>query len=178
MIRTVLCVARTACIALPALTTSALAETDFSNLTASERVIFHAAIREALLEVPQLLPGASALVSPPTPLQEEITNDLARIKANAKRLFDPALPGFGPEGAKTRIALFISEGCGSACTEAETDLRALSERTDMRVTLIRMEDAPDLAAALEIDTVPFYVFPDKFLRGQMPLVVLERYIAQ
>lgn len=167
--------------ALAALTASALplwAETDFTRLTPAERAIFHNEIREMLLSVPQLLPRdlPKDMPEPAQIYAEEIESDLARIAAHEAHLFSGE-PGFGPQGAAHRVALFTKAGCAE-CAAAEEDLRALARRHDLRVTLIDIAAHPELAKALQLDMAPSYVFPDRMLRGHIPPVVLERYLAQ
>lgn len=160
---------------------SAFAGTDLRNMTPAERVIFGNEIREALLGVPELLqllprdlgrraPEAADLYA------EEIKSDLARIAAWHEALFGAALPGFGPQTARHRIALLTAPDC-PACARAEAELRALAERFDLRVTLVDLTSAA-LAQGLGLDTAPSYVMPDRMLRGHIPPIVLERYLAQ
>jgi len=156
------------CLAAPA-----GAETDFTDLTKTERAIFHAEIREALLGLPDL---TDRIAPPPIdPYADAIESDLARIEAQANRLFAPGLPGFGPADASQTIALLVRSDCPD-CTRATADLRDLANTHDLRVTLIDMGANPDLAKALDIDLTPSYVLPDMMLRGHMPSIVLQRYL--
>ena len=154
-----------------------LAETDVLNLTPAERAILGQEIRAVLLTVPQLLP----LDRPPPDAAdlyaEAIDSDLARLRAHREALFSPALPGFGPENAARTIALFTRANCPD-CALAVADLRALAETHDLRVTLLDMEENSALADALQLDMAPSYVFPDQMLRGHIPPIVLERYLAE
>ena len=155
------------------LATAAGAETDFTDLTPTERAIFHSEIREALLGMPDL---TQRIAPPPIdPYADAVETDLARIKAQATRLFDPGLPGFGPRDAAITIALLTRADC-APCALAEADLRKLAKEHDLRVTLIDMDENPDLVQALELDLAPSYVLPDMMLRGHMPAVVLKRYL--
>ena len=153
---------------------AALADTDFTDLTETERSIFHAEIREALLGLPR-----AALPDAPPPAinlyQDAIDRDLARLSDRDTALFGPHLPGFGPADAAQRIALFTAPDCPD-CARAEADLRALAETHDLRVTLLDMAAHADLARALELDLAPSYVLPDMMLRGHIPRIVLERYL--
>ncbi|MEQ9239717.1 hypothetical protein [Roseovarius indicus] len=151
------------------------AETDLLHLTPTERAILGQEIRAVLLTVPELLPLDRPAPDAADLYAEAIDSDLARLKAHAEALFSRALPGFGPADATRTIALFTKPGCED-CTRAETDLRALSERHDLRVTLLDMEENKALADALQLDMAPSYVFPDQMLRGHIPPVVLERYL--
>lgn len=151
------------------------AETDFTDLTATERAVFHAEIREALLGLPDL---TEQIAPPPINLYADaVESDLARIKSQAKRLFAPGLPGFGPKDAAQTVALLTRPACPD-CARAEAELRELAKTHDLRVTLIDITKNPDLAQALELDLAPSYVLPDMMLRGHMPAVVLDRYLGQ
>mgnify|MGYP006307546147 CR=1 FL=1 len=155
------------------LATPAGADTDFTDLTPAERAIFHAEIREALLGLPDL---TDKITPPPiAPYADAVADDLARIEAQAARLFSPSLPGFGPADAAQAIALLTRADCPD-CARAEADLRDLAKTHDLRVTLIDMDANPDLAIALDIDLTPSYVLPDMMLRGHMPTIVLQRYL--
>ncbi len=158
------------CLAAPA-----GAESDFTDLTPAERAIFHAEIREALLGLPDL---TDRIAPPPIdPYAEAVENDLARIKSQAPRLFAADLPGFGPADAGRTIALLIQPNCPD-CARAEAELRDLAQSHDLRVTLIDMDQNPDLAQALDLDLAPSYVLPDMMLRGHMPSLVLQRYLTE
>ena len=151
------------------------AATDFTALTPTERDIFHAEIREALLGLPGLLP--TGRVAPVDPYTDEIAGDLARIEAKADALFAPDLPGFGAEGETAALALFIRNDCPD-CQRAETELREIADTYGIKVTLIDMDAQPDLVRILGLDMAPSYVFADKMLRGHMPAIVLERYLSE
>ncbi|QEW27372.1 glutaredoxin family protein [Roseovarius indicus] len=151
------------------------AETDVLHLTPTERAILGQEIRAVLLTVPELLPMDRPAPDAADLYAEAIEDDLARLKTHASALFSPNLPGFGPAGATHTIALFTRDNCPD-CTRAETDLRALAKRHDLRVTLLDMEENSALADALQLDIAPSYVFPDQMLRGHIPAIVLERYL--
>ncbi len=164
-----------AAILLPA---TAASETDFTALSASERAVFHAEIRAVLMAHPELAaprpappPEGSALYA------DDIASDLELIDSNRSALFAPGLPGFGKADARQVVALFVGPGC-AACAQAESELRALSTRHDLRVTLIDATREPDLARRMTVEELPFYVLPKMMLRGHMPAAVLERYLTQ
>jgi hypothetical protein len=56
-------------------------------------------------------------------------------------------------------------------------LRELAARLGLRVSLFDMGRDADLAARLGLDMAPSYVMRDRLLRGAMPAIVLERYLA-
>ena len=158
-----------------ALSGAATAKTDFTALTPTERAIFHEELREVLLSVPQLLPEAP--VPQINPYADAIADDLALLSDREQALYGPHLPGFGPKGAALKIALFIAPDCPD-CDRAQDELRKLSDTHDLRVTLIDITVQPDLAHALDLDTAPSYVLPDMMLRGHIPPIVLQRYLAR
>lgn len=136
------------------------------------------AIREALVATPEVLSEVAPRAPEPIDLYaEDAARDLDLLERAAPRLFDPAQPGLGPEGAPVRIALFTRDDC-DACASAKTDLRALADRLGFRAAVFDIADHADLADALGLDMVPSYVMPDRILRGEMPAVVLERYLTE
>ncbi|EDM71403.1 hypothetical protein RAZWK3B_14319 [Roseobacter sp. AzwK-3b] len=155
---------------------AASAQTDFRELTPTERAVFHSQIREALLGLPRhILPNAPA---PALDIMgDAIAQDLSRLTDSRSALFSPDLPGFGPADAALTVALFTAPDCPE-CAAAEADLRRLTETRDLRVTLLDIDTHRDLAQALEIDLAPSYVLPDMMLRGHIPMIVMERYLPQ
>ncbi|MFZ7090607.1 hypothetical protein [Primorskyibacter sp. 2E233] len=122
---------------------------------------------------------ALAQPAPVDPYADEISADLARIEAEAEALFSPDDASFGPPDAPIAIALFISKSC-TDCSAAVRDLLALSERLGIGAKLIdvsQSESAQQMMARLTLDVTPSYVMRDKLIRGQMPALVLERYLS-
>lgn len=153
---------------------SALAQ----DLPKQSRTALGEAIRTVLIDTPTLL----APVRDPAPLTgtdlyaDEATRDLDLLARAAPRLFAPGLPGFGAEGAIPSIAFFTQTGC-SDCAMAEAELRDLAARLGLRVSTFDMIKDADLATQLGLDMAPSYVLPDMMLRGAMPAIVLEKYLA-
>lgn len=147
----------------------------FTDLSASERLILGNEIREVLLGVPEILPDRQSGYAPS--YEDEIASDLALIRSHEKTLFSADREGFGTAAADRVIALFVAQGC-TDCARAETELRALARRHDIRVTLFDMDRNENLAAALGLDTAPSYILSDMMLRGHIPTVVLERYLSR
>ncbi len=141
------------------------------------------AIRNTLIENPDLLAPLQTQInglSRPSPINiysDDMANDLSALALAAPRLYDSALPGFGPRNAALKIALFTRADCID-CATAEDDLRTLSQRFDLRVTLLDMDRHADLARELGLDLAPSYVFGDMMLRGAMPSIVLDRYLSR
>jgi hypothetical protein len=135
------------------------------------------AIRAALIDTPALL--APLTPSDPAPMDiyaDEVTHDLDLLARESSRLFGPGLAGFGPAGALPRIAFFTAPDC-PGCVAAEAELRALADRLGLRASVFDMGRDADLADRLGLDMAPSYVMPDRLLRGAMPAIVLERYLA-
>ncbi|SEP54981.1 hypothetical protein [Thalassovita taeanensis] len=154
---------------------AAVAETDLTLLTPPERAALGAEIRATVLANPELVQPALA-PPPPAFYEDEINADLARIRAEAAQLFAPGHTAFGLSKNPVAIAFFTRANC-PACAQAEADLRALAETSPIRVAMFDMS-GPDaaLAARLELDTAPSYVFETMMIRGHMPPIVLQKYI--
>ncbi|MBZ0122634.1 MAG: glutaredoxin family protein [Roseovarius sp.] len=151
------------------------------GLGPADRAILHDEMIEALVGLPELLAGvAPVALSTPVPdaadiYADHVEADLADLATHRDALFSPDRPGFGAAGAATTVALFTAADCPD-CARAETDLRALAETHDLRVTLINIDADAALAQALGLDTAPSYVFDDMMLRGHIPPVVLKGYL--
>lgn len=136
------------------------------------------AIRDVLTATPGLLPVLPGAARPPPDLYgDEIDRDLALLDRLAPRLFDPARAGLGPPGAPVRIAFFTREACPD-CAAAQAELQALAARIGFRAAIFDMRRDADLARALGLDTAPSYVLPRMLLRGAMPSLALDRYLAR
>ncbi|MET4103111.1 hypothetical protein ABIE58_002548 [Roseovarius sp. MBR-78] len=136
------------------------------------------AIRNALIATPEVLPPASGLTRAPLDLYgDDIARDLDALRRAAPRLFSADQPGLGPKGTPTRIALFTRADCPD-CATAMQELQALATRMGFRVALFDLARDAALARDLGLDTAPFYVMPDRMLRGLMPAIVLERYLSE
>jgi thiol-disulfide isomerase/thioredoxin len=135
------------------------------------------AIRDALIATPALLVPLIEFPRAPIDLYaEEVARDLDLLAREAPHLFAPGLPGFGPEAATPRLAFFTAPDCPD-CAAAETELRALAARLGLRVSVLDITAHDALAARLGLDMAPSYVLRDRLLRGAMPAIVLERYLA-
>lgn len=154
-----------------------------SNLGPAGREILHDEMVEILAGLPELLAGVDLIaISMPAPdagdiYADHIEADLADLAAHQDDLFSPDRPGFGTPDAAVTVALFTAADCPD-CARAEADLRALAETHDLRVTLLDIDADAALAQALGLDMAPSYVFEDMMLRGHMPAIVLEGYLAR
>ncbi|SMX44809.1 hypothetical protein [Maliponia aquimaris] len=111
------------------------------------------------------------------PYAEDIASDLARIAAEDS-LFDPSRTGFGPDGVPV-IAILTGPDCPD-CAAALTALEALVTRLGVRAAVVDTAHPEDAAimTRLGLDTLPSYVMPDRLIRGDMPVLVLERYLSE
>lgn len=139
------------------------AETDFTALTEKDRQIFHATIREVLLTNPNLVARALA---PSDIYAEEIAKDLTALERAADTLF--------PNGED--IALFTGANCPD-CEDANAELTVLARKLGVQVARFDIDTNTALAQSIGIDRPPFYVLRDKMVRGPVPAIVLERYLA-
>ncbi len=156
----------------------ALAETDFRALTDAERQVLRAEIRAVILGNPSLineLIGVPQATYPTPAYEEEIAADHALIARHADALFDGDLPGFGDPDASMKIALFIADECPD-CQRAKEELLELSKGYNVKVMLIDRNAHGDLADALGVGDLPFYVMPRMMIQGHMPAPVLTRYL--
>lgn len=135
------------------------------------------AIRSVLIDTPAFLAPLRAPAPAPLDLYaEDVARDLDLLTREAPHLFAPGLPGFGAPDAAIRLALFTRPDCPD-CDQAEAELRALARRLPIRVAVLDMTRDAALAARLGLDMAPSYVLRDRLLRGAMPVIVLERYLA-
>lgn len=153
-------------VAALALAPPAIADTDFTTLSATERVIFHAEIRAALLSVPHLLPDAPPVVIE-DPYAQARGTDLARIARHSARLF----------AGGARLAVFTAPDCKD-CARALQDLRDISGDYGVTFTQFSLQTHQDIATDLGLTEAPAYVFADRMFQGWMPRPVLERYLTE
>jgi hypothetical protein len=130
-----------------------------------------------------------ALRSGPTPdyqvadpaYQQDINNDLARIGAVFFPLFGADRPFVGPsDGGQhetAAITLFTGPDC-TACADALQELDTLATRLGLRANVIDTGTAENAALMdqLGLDLLPSYVMPDRMIRGDIPVFVLDRYL--
>ncbi|WP_172293944.1 hypothetical protein [Pseudoruegeria sp. HB172150] len=142
-----------------------------------------------LLALPVPAPAQNALerlkeLAPPTApsaadiYADEIAADRDLIASEADSLFDPARPGYGPQDAPVAIVIFTGPGCAE-CAQAEDEIAALADSLNIRASVIDTAEAENAALMdrLTLDLLPSYVLPGSLIRGSMPAMVLERYLA-
>lgn len=132
------------------------------------RLTFCLALLPIVAEAQGLRDRIEALTPPPDPYAAEKASDLARISAEP-RLF--------PDGEA--IAVFIGPDCPD-CAQALAELQDLADRHGVTVQVLDTAQPDDAAlmARLSLDMLPSYVMPDRLIRGQMPIFVLERYLTR
>ncbi len=242
-----------AVLALLLLPFAASAEGDWRQAMEENPYLFNEELRMLFYDQPEILTSAldgaraaemeDRLAAAWSPLQTEIETDLARIEANAARLFAVTAQGFGSGDGPAAITLFSRLGC-TPCARAEDELQQMAARDsglrvelrststalpdrlayviardtgpeaaaefrravdampadtdallDREMTRLGVEpararaaaDTPEVQAALAdqadlftgmgLDTAPSYVLPTMLIRGQMPGIVLQKYLA-
>lgn len=147
------------------------------DLTPAERAAFGAEIRALLLDEPDLVRPISGTVPRAAPVptpgyDDEIAADLDLIAAHSAALFDPeGAILLGPPGAPVAFASFAAPGSDTAAM--------LDDYARSRGIAIALRDPAthgDLMQALGLDTVPSHVFADLMVRGDVPAIVLDRYL--
>ena len=138
-----------------------------ASLADLPRATFETELRAALWANADVIAAALREPSPAAEeMQAQIDDDLALLVELAPAL----LQGHD-------IALFTEPGCPS-CDLAEQELREISG--NYGATFIRHDlttpQAADWAAALLLQSAPFYVLPDMILNGHMPKIVLQKYL--
>ena len=122
------------------------------------------------------------VILPADPYADEKSADLARIDAEAARLFGPEghdLPVIGAATGPIVIALLISDDC-EACTAAQDELDTILQDQGLRGRVLTISGTPGNAALMErltLDITPSYVMRDRLIRGHMPAIVLARYLS-
>lgn len=157
---------------MPALLACAPALAGGLDMTDAERAAFGAEVRALLRDEPMLVGRALT----PDPYAEEKAADHALLEGLAAALFDPARRGWGPPGAPAMVAL-TAPGC-TACAATEPELAALAAARGLRIGLLDITEEPALAAELGLDSLPSYVLPDMLVRGDVPVFVLDGYLAR
>lgn len=141
------------------------------DLTEAERAAFGAEIRALLLDEPELV---SRALTPPRAAdiyRDAIDSDLALIETHAKALFSAEnailLGTTGP------IAFASFAPPDSDTARLLTDY---AETRGLRIALRDPETNTALMRALGLDAVPSHVFPTLMVRGDVPPIVLDRYL--
>lgn len=148
-------------LALPA------AASDFSAFGPAERAAFHAELRAAILANGDVIADAMAAPQPAqSEMQQYIQDDLTLLE----RLAPDLLAGHA-------VALFTAQDCNT-CAAALKELTEITERYGLTFTQhdLHTHPAARWAAALGLDSAPFYVLPEMVLNGHMPPMVLEKHL--
>lgn len=143
------------------------AETDFRSLTLDERQAFGQELRKILLEDPSLV---SHVLRPTSGFQGHVQADHQKLAQLSPKLW--AEPVAGPKGAP-KVAIITQPDC-AACQEM---LRVLTDwAKDGRLQLHKLPLKSDAARSLGLDTAPSYVFETMMVRGDVPAIVLQKYL--
>ncbi len=137
-------------------------------------------IRAVLAADPDILENA---LSPAAPSSADLyrdarDSDLALIAAEAPHLFGPDWPLIGAEGGPVAMAVFTGSECAE-CPGALAELEALLGDLGRTATRIDADTSEGraLMERLTLDALPSYVLPKMMVRGQVPGIVLQRYLA-
>lgn len=141
---------------------------DLTEMPPAQRGAFEAELRAAILANGDVIAEALAGPQPAaSEMRQYIEDDLTLLEALAPEVL-----------AGHDLALFTSDDCAE-CADAERELSELSETYGL--TFIQHDIATPQAAAwaarLGLEAAPFYLLPKMILRGHMPPVVLQKYLA-
>lgn len=160
--------------ALLAASPAQAAETDFRSLSDSERTLLAQEIRQVLLDNPALVLPAFDTPAPVPPAaigyQDDIDADRALLDTLSGDIF--ATPIAGPQDAP-RLAILTAPGC-SACDAMQATLTDWAAQGRLRLFTLPLGSLP--ARQLGLDTAPSYIFERMIVRGDVPAVVLEKYL--
>ncbi|NUH66308.1 disulfide bond formation protein DsbA [Sulfitobacter sp. S0837] len=135
----------------------------------SNRAAFEAELRAAILANGDVIADALAGPQPAkSEMQQYIEDDLSLLESLTPELL-----------AGRDLALFTADDCAE-CMAAARELKDLTDTYGL--TFIQHDlstpQAAAWAAQLGLDEAPFYVLPNMILRGHMPAVVLQKYLAK
>lgn len=143
------------------------------DLTEAERAAFGVEIRALLLDEPDLV-GRALEVRQPNAAQiyrDAIDSDLALIESHAGALFTAdGATLLGPTGA-VAFTSFADPDSPTAAMLAD-----FAQAHGLTIALRDPASHGALMAELGLDIVPSHVFPTLMVRGDVPAVVLERYL--
>lgn len=143
------------------------------DLTATERAAFGAEIRALLLDEPEIVANALERTRPTAGAlyQDNIDSDLALIEAHAAYLFSDSDATILGSTGPIVMASFATPDSAIAGM-----LTVFAETHAIRIALRDPRTQQDLLTALGLDTIPAHVFPNLMVRGDVPAIVLERYL--
>ncbi|WP_319823603.1 hypothetical protein [Thalassovita sp.] len=146
------------------------AETDFRGLSMPERSALGHEIRDTLMADPELVLPA---FSPPTPgYKDAIDADLQMLTDLADQIFAAPIAG---DGDAPRLALVTTPDC-APCADFRALLTGWASQGRLRLYDLPLSSAT--ATALGLDTAPSFVFETLIVRGDVPPVVLEKYLSK
>ncbi|MGH1355674.1 MAG: hypothetical protein ACRBBS_11415 [Thalassovita sp.] len=138
------------------------------ELTAAQRSALHVELRAALMADPELvLPAFGDALS----FQDAVTADQALLEHLTPVLFAENAWVSGPEQAPA-IALITTPECD--CADSRDLLLGWAQ--EGRVRLYEWPLSAPQLDPLGLDLTPSFVFSDMVVRGDVPPVVLEKYL--
>lgn len=146
------------------------AETDFRGLSMPERSALGHEIRQTLIAQPDLVLPAFAPTAPG--YKDAIDADLKMLADLADRIFAAPIAG---DGDAPRLALVTTPDC-AACVDFRALLTGWASQGRLRLYDLPLSSAT--AGALGLDTAPSFVFETLIVRGDVPPIVLEKYLSK
>ncbi len=135
-----------------------------------ERSALGREIRQVLRDDPTL--ALPAFAPQPTAYRDEIDADHRMLEQLADQIFAVPLAG---DGDAPRLSLVTAPGCPEC--EAQKELLT-GWAANGRLRLYELPLNSPTARALGLDIAPSFVFDTLIVRGDVPAVVLEKYLAR
>lgn len=148
------------------------AQTDFRHLTPAERALLGDEIRQVLRADPDLVRPAFEAPIPTPGYQDEIDQDRDLLTRLADQIW--ATPVAAPTGAP-KLAVITAPDC-APCDAVLDQLTSWAQAGRVDLYTLPMNDAA--AHALGLDTAPSFIFETMIVRGDVPPVVLEKYLSR
>lgn len=158
-------------VALLAAPMAQAAETDFRSLTPPQRANLGQEIRQVLAADPALV---LSVIQPPTPspYADAVNADRQMLRDLAPRIFADDTPLSGTNQPPA-LALVTAPNCPD-CDAMQELLTGWADQGRVRLYTLPLQ-SPE-AQALGLDTAPSYVFETMIVRGDVPPIVLEKYL--
>lgn len=153
----------------------ARADSDIRALTGAERSALGAEIRQLLLDDPALILPAFAAAPPVLPpqalgYQDEIDADLRMLRDLAVQIWATPLAG---SASAPRLALVTRPDC-PACDAMQATLTDWAVQGRLHLFTLPLDS--DAARRMGLDVAPSYVLDTMIVRGDVPAIVLEKYL--
>lgn len=161
-------------VALLATSMAQAAETDFRSLTPAQRANLGQEVRQVLATDPALVLPVFQTPPQPTPYADAVDADRQLLRDLAPRIFPTDTQGAGA-GMPPAMALVMVPNCPD-CDAMQELLTGWADQGRVRLFTLPLHSAE--AQALGLDTAPSYVFETMIVRGDVPPIVLEKYLAK